>query len=100
MNASPPNEVDPDDPLDSFVPETDVIGRIATPARVAVACIPILLMTVTPLLPFAITPTLWFNVPAVMVWIAALLVLTVLILQVIDRGINRQAAQARKGDSS
>lgn len=78
------------------------IGPVSTPARVAVACLPILGMTITPLLPFAVTPTLWFGIPAVMVWMAAMVVLTVVILQFVDRGINRQAAQARArgGDAS
>jgi hypothetical protein len=51
-------------------------------------------MTVTPLLPFATTPTTWFGMPAVLVWVAALVILTVGILQVIDRRINRQATRA------
>jgi len=79
-----------------FVPETDVIGRVATPARVIASCVPIVLMTITPLLPFASTPTTWFGVPAVLVWIAALVVLTVATLQIIDLSINRQAVRARQ----
>jgi hypothetical protein len=55
-------------------------------------------MTITPLLPFATTPTTWFGVPAVLVWIAALVVLTVLALQVVDRSINRQTADKLGGD--
>jgi hypothetical protein len=44
----------------------------------------------------------WFGIPAVMVWMAAMVVLTVVILQFVDRGINRQAEQARAqgGDAS
>ena len=78
------------------------IGPVSTPGRVAVACLPILGMTITPLLPFAVTPTLWFGIPAVMVWMAAMVVLTVVILQFVDHGINRQAEQARAqgGDAS
>lgn len=79
---------------DAFVPEADRIGRIATPARVAAACVPILLMVLTPLLPFATTPTLWFGLPAVLVWVAGTVVLSVAVLQVIDRGIARQSAAA------
>jgi hypothetical protein len=78
----------PDDPALHI----ERIGPIATPRRVAAACVPILGMTITPLLPFAITPTLWFGVPAVMVWMAGMVVLTVGILQLVDRGILRQAA--------
>lgn len=63
-------------------------GRIATPSRVLVACIPIVLMIITPFLPFAIEPTLWLGIPAVMWWMAFI----VLLLAIIDRGINAQIA--------
>ena len=85
-----------EDPQTAVVPETDIIGRIATPGRMALAGLPCLGLVVTPLLPFATAPTLWFGLPAVMVWMAMLIVLTVAVLQVIDRGISRQAAQARR----
>jgi hypothetical protein len=80
--------------------QTDAVGRDATPRRVAAACVPIVLMTITPLLPFATTPTTWFGVPAVLVWVAALVVLTVATLQVVDRRINRQTAPAPEEDQS
>ncbi|OPX09843.1 hypothetical protein [Mycobacterium sp. AT1] len=83
------------------VPQGDSTGRrVATPGRVTAACVPIVLMTVTPLLPFATTPTMWFGIPAVLFWIAGLVVATVATLQVIDRGINREtAAAAIEGDA-
>ena len=84
-------------PSDSGAPTPDpptsairMTGRIATPARVAVACIPILLMLITPLMPFAANPTLWFGMPAVLVWMAINVVLTVILLNLIDLGIRRQ----------
>ncbi|MDQ4213611.1 hypothetical protein [Microbacterium capsulatum] len=70
-----------------------VTGRIATPARVAVACIPVLLILITPFLPFSTSPTLWLGMPAVIVWMAFTVVLTVVLLNVVDRGISRQVAQ-------
>jgi hypothetical protein len=76
-----------------------VTGRIATPARVAVACIPIVLMLVTPLLPFAQNPTLWFGMPAVLVWMALNVVLTVVLLNVIDAGIRRQVRDIDEPES-
>jgi hypothetical protein len=79
--------------------ETDAVGRVATPGRVAAACVPIVLMTITPLLPFATTPTTWFGVSAVLVWIAALVVLTVATLQVVDRRINRRPAPVLEEES-
>jgi hypothetical protein len=80
--------------------QTEAVGRVATPGRVAAACVPIVLMTITPLLPFATTPTTWFGVPAVLVWVAALVGLTVATLQVIDCRINRRTAPAPEGDES
>jgi hypothetical protein len=90
-----PEPVTAEPAAEVFVPEAERIGRIATPARVIVACVPILLMLLTPLLPFATTPTLWFGVPAVMVWTGATVVLTIVVLQVIDVGISRQTAAAK-----
>ncbi len=75
-------------------------GPIATPARVLAACLPILGIVVTPLLPFATEPTLWFGLPAVMVWMAAMVVLTVVILQIVDRGIERQTRAAASAAAS
>lgn len=66
--------------------------RVATPRRVAVAVVPIIAMLITPFLPFAQHPTLWFGMPAVLVWMAIIVVVTVVILNVVDRSIARQAA--------
>jgi len=68
-------------------------GRIATPSRVVIACIPVVLILVTPFLPFAVTPTLWFGVPAVLVWMALNVILTVVLLNVVDAGIRRQVRE-------
>ncbi len=92
MNPDPHTPADIDRP----VAETDIIGPIATPRRLALCAVPTLLMLATPLMPFATTPTLWFGVPAVMVWMAALVVMTVVVLQIVDRGITRQAAAAHR----
>jgi|GEM_PF-5588704 len=67
-----------------------VTQRIATPSRIAFACIPIVAMLITPFLPFAVEPTLWLGIPAVMWWMAAIVIATVVILNVIDRSIRRQ----------
>jgi len=83
-------------PRHAAVPETDVIGRIATPQRLALAGLPCLGLVATPLLPFATSPTLWFGLPAVLVWMALMILLTVAVLQVIDRGIGKQAARVRR----
>ncbi|MGN8027595.1 hypothetical protein [Microbacterium sp. 22242] len=86
MTTSDSGAVTPDTPTSAI----RVTGRIATPGRVAVACIPILLILITPLMPFAEHPTLWFGLPAVIVWMAFTVVLTVVLLNVIDVGIRRQ----------
>lgn len=83
-----------DEQRHAAVPETDVIGRIATPGRLALAGLPCVGLVATPLLPFATTPTLWFGLPAVLVWMALMILLTVAVLQAIDRGISKQAARA------
>ncbi|MFT4126249.1 MAG: hypothetical protein QM662_08470 [Gordonia sp. (in: high G+C Gram-positive bacteria)] len=96
MNPIPPEKApttEPDSPgLDQI--ETEQIGRIATPGRVAFTMVPIVLMVLTPLLPFAQNPTRWFGLPAVLVWAAVLVIASVATLQVVDRLIARQAAAA------
>lgn len=89
MTPSEPGAQLPDTPTSAI----RVTGRIATPGRVAVACIPVVLILITPFLPFASTPTLWFGVPAVLVWMAFCVVLTVALLNAIDAGIRRQVAE-------
>lgn len=79
-------------PQHPFVAEDDRSPRIATPRRIACACIPITGIITTPLYPFAITPTLWLGIPAVMVWMASMVVLTVVILNLIDIGVRRQTS--------
>ena len=56
-------------------------------------------MLVTPLLPFAQNPTLWFGMPAVLVWMALNVVLTVVLLNVIDAGIRRQVRDIDEPES-
>lgn len=58
--------------------------RLASPGRLALASLPVIGFFATPFLPFATTPTLWFGLPAVMVWFAAMVLLTVLVLQLVD----------------
>lgn len=62
-----------------------------TPTRAALAALPIVLITITPFLPFATTPTRWFGAPAVLVWMALMVLLTLAVLQIIDVGVNRES---------
>jgi hypothetical protein len=59
--------------------------RLASPQRVAMAMVPVIGFLITPFLPFAQEPTLWFGWPAVLVWTAFLVLLTVATLHVIEQ---------------
>lgn len=61
-----------------------------TATQVIVACIPVLLIIFTPWLPFANEPSLILGIPTMIVWMAALVVAIVVILQIIDRQISRR----------
>ena len=61
-----------------------------TATQVIVACIPVLLIIFTPWLPFANEPSLILDIPTMIVWMAALVVAIVVILQIIDRQISRR----------
>ncbi|WGD37807.1 hypothetical protein [Lysinibacter sp. HNR] len=63
--------------------------RLASRGRVAIAAIPIAGFFSTPFFPFAQEPTLWFGLPAVMVWFTGMIVLSVASLQVIERSYMR-----------
>lgn len=57
---------------------------LASPKRLAIAAIPVVGIFATPFLPFAYIPTLWFGIPAVLVWFALLVILTVVTLQIVE----------------
>lgn len=58
--------------------------RLFTPGRFAIVCIPALGFFVIPFLPFATTPTLWFGIPAVLVWSALMVLCSVIALQIVE----------------
>ncbi|UOQ57136.1 hypothetical protein MUN78_16010 [Leucobacter allii] len=58
--------------------------RLFTPARFAIVCIPALGFLAIPFLPFAGEPELWFGLPAVLVWSALMVLLTVAALQIVE----------------
>ncbi|WP_420096441.1 hypothetical protein [Brevibacterium sediminis] len=64
--------------------------RTVTATQVVVACIPVLLIIFTPWFPFANEPGLIFGIPTMIVWMAALVVAIVVILQIIDFQITRR----------
>lgn len=57
---------------------------LASPTRLAIAAVPVVGIFATPFLPFAYIPTLWFGFPAVLVWFALLVILTVVALQIVE----------------
>jgi uncharacterized protein (DUF983 family) len=68
-----PGALDPDD-----------APRLATPWRIVVAFIPSLGFLAIPFLPFAQHATLWFGLPAVLVWTLLMVILSVAALQIVD----------------
>ncbi|MHA3723570.1 hypothetical protein ACXR2T_06795 [Leucobacter sp. HY1910] len=71
--------------------------RLFTPGRFGIVCLPALGFLVIPFLPFATTPTLWFGLPAVLVWSAAMVVLSVVALQIVE--LLYQRAGGREADA-
>lgn len=69
--------------------------RLASPTRVGMALVPVIGILATPFLPFAQTPTLWFGWPAVLVWTAFLVLLTVATLHLIEQTYLRNGGAER-----
>jgi uncharacterized protein (DUF983 family) len=78
-----PGALDPDD-----------APRLATPWRLVVAFIPSLGFLAIPFLPFAQHATLWFGLPAVLVWTVLMVILSVLGLQIVDFMYKRSGGDA------
>ena len=62
---------------------------LASPKRLTIAAVPVLGMIVTPLLPFVSKPTFWLGLPAAVVWMSAMVILTVVALQIAERSYLR-----------
>ncbi|MBF4457933.1 hypothetical protein HDC34_003188 [Pseudoclavibacter sp. JAI123] len=58
--------------------------RLFTPGRFAIVSVPALGFFAIPFLPFAVEPTLWFGLPAVLVWSALMVLLSVAALQIVE----------------
>jgi len=58
--------------------------------RVAVASVPSVLLVLTPFFPFAKRDSMIAGLPTVFWWVAVMILLTVLLLQILDRHIKRQ----------
>ncbi|OFI38755.1 hypothetical protein BIU82_17555 [Arthrobacter sp. SW1] len=63
---------------------------LASPKRLAIAAVPVLGIVFTPLLPFVHTPTFWLGLPAAVVWMTAMVILTVVALQIVERSYLRE----------
>lgn len=63
---------------------------LASPKRLTIAFVPLAGILATPLLPFISTPTFWFGLPAAIVWMAGMVILTVVALQIVERSYLRE----------
>lgn len=63
---------------------------LASPKRLAIAAVPVLGIVFTPLFPFISTPTFWLGLPAAVVWMSAMVILTVVALQLVERSYLRE----------
>ncbi|RGE22742.1 hypothetical protein [Leucobacter sp. wl10] len=68
-------------------------ARLLTPGRAAIIGIPMIGFFSTPFWPFAQDPTLWFGLPAVLVWITILVVLTVASIQIVETLYQRNGGR-------
>lgn len=68
---------------------------LASRGRLATAVIPAVGFFATPFLPFAQEPTLWFGIPAVLIWSAAMVILTVITLQLIETSYLNSGGRAQ-----
>lgn len=66
---------------------------LASPKRLAIAAVPVLGIVLTPLLPFISRPTFWFGLPSAVLWMAAMVVLTVVALQIVERSYLRDGGE-------
>jgi len=71
--------------------------RLFTPGRFAIISVPALGFFAIPFLPFATTPTLWLGMPAVLVWSAVMVLLSVGALQIVE--VLYQKAGGREADA-
>jgi hypothetical protein len=67
------------------------VNTLAALRRIAIPAIPSLGMLITPFLPFTTSPTLWFGVPAPIVWVVAMIVLLVVALRIVEASYRRAA---------
>lgn len=67
---------------------------LASPKRLAIALTPVVGIVITPFLPFVSSPTFVFGLPAAVVWMAAMVVGTVLALQLVERSYQREGGAA------
>lgn len=73
--------------------DPDSAPRLATPARLVIAFLPALGFIAIPFLPFAQHATLWFGIPAVLIWTLLMVILSVVALQIVDIMYKRAGGQ-------
>ena len=62
---------------------------LASPKRLTIALIPVVGIIISPFLPFVSTPTFVAGIPAAAVWMAAMVIGTVVALQIVERSYLR-----------
>lgn len=67
---------------------------LASPKRLTIALLPVVGIVITPFLPFVSTPTFVFGLPAAAVWMAAMVVGTVVALQMVEHSYLRDGGAA------
>jgi ribose/xylose/arabinose/galactoside ABC-type transport system permease subunit len=72
------------------------VNTLVARGRIAVPAIPCLGMLITPFLPFTTSPTLWFGVPAPIVWVVAMIVLLVVALRIVEASYRRAVGPQRE----
>ena len=72
------------------------MNTLATPRRIAIPAVPCLGMLITPFLPFTTSPTVWFGVPAPIVWVVAMIVLLIVALRIVEASYRRAAGPQRE----
>ncbi|KHL03918.1 hypothetical protein [Sinomonas humi] len=82
--------------MNTVVPKNPARGAVlASPGRMALPAIPSVGMLITPFLPFASHPTIWAGIPAPLVWVGLMIVLTVVALRLVERSYLRAGGAER-----
>ncbi|GAB2671177.1 hypothetical protein GCM10027169_36250 [Gordonia jinhuaensis] len=74
--------------------------QLASPARIAIAGVPVIAFLLTPFLPFVNTDSFWFGVPSVIAWSVVCVLVTVLAMNVVEWSYQRAGGSAVDAEES